>query len=242
MIAALKSDKGNSREINQDYLTYINNKKGQTIYILCDGMGGYKGGEVASFECANIVKNEFENTSFDSLASAKEWLYKVNLFANSKINELAKTKPQYENMGTTLLCLIVGDDFKLFSNVGDSRIYAYNKKELVKLSDDQTFANALYKAGYISEKEVSNHPQKSVLISAIGSNEEDLEIQIEEIKQNSNYIMCTDGLYNMIDAKEIHKILNEEARIDLRATKLIESANANGGRDNVSVIIVEESL
>ena len=242
MIAALKSDKGNSRETNQDYLTYANNKKEQTIYILCDGMGGYKGGEVASFECANIIKNEFEQTSFNDVNEAKEWIYKVIIYANNHIRELAKTKMHYENMGTTLVAFIVAGDFRLFANVGDSRIYAYNRKEFNQLSDDQTFANALYKAGYISEKEAINHPKRSLLISAIGSNEEDIEVQIEEVKPHYNYLLCSDGLYNMVNSKDIHKILNDEARIDIRANRLIDVANNNGGKDNISVILVEESL
>ena len=239
---ALKTDIGNSREINQDCLDKATNENGDKLYILCDGMGGYKGGEVAASECIECVKTAFINTKFTDALEAKEWLYQTILNANRKIVKLAADSMEYTKMGTTMVCLIINENFKIYANVGDSRIYAYNHRELNQLSEDQTFANALLKAGYINEKEAQIHPKKNLLISAIGSNEEDLDIQIKDITGNDNYMLCSDGLYNMVGKKDILKVLNSNNALDIKADKLIDLANSNGGKDNVSVILVEDCV
>ena len=180
MSEALVTDKGTTREINQDYLASAINQCGDKIYILCDGMGGYKGGEVASYECSKSIIDAFKKSEFIDIHSAKQWLYDSILEANKKITTLAQESLEYDKMGTTVVCLLVTKNFKVYASVGDSRIYAYNHRELIQLSEDQTFANALLKAGYISEKEALIHPKKNLLICAIGSQEEDLDIQINE--------------------------------------------------------------
>lgn len=242
MINVLKSDKGLVRETNQDYVDYGFNSNNDKIYILCDGMGGYKGGEVASNECVKLIKNKFKDTSFNDLDEAKNWLYETILKANKKINTLAQKNTELDKMGTTLVCLIITKDFRLYASVGDSRIYAYNHKEFTQISEDQTFAQALLKAGYINEKEAAIHPKKNVLLSAIGSSEDDLDIQIKEIQGKHNYLLCSDGLYNMVDNKEIFKTIISNNELELKAQRLIDLANNNGGRDNISVILVEECL
>lgn len=242
MSEALVTDKGTTREINQDYLASAINQCGDKIYILCDGMGGYKGGEVASYECSKSIIDAFKKSEFIDIHSAKQWLYDSILEANKKITTLAQESLEYDKMGTTVVCLLVTKNFKVYASVGDSRIYAYNHRELIQLSEDQTFANALLKAGYISEKEALIHPKKNLLICAIGSQEEDLDIQINETMGKYNYLLCSDGLYNMVDKKEILKIINSTGDTNEKAHALINLANKNGGKDNVSVILVEEGL
>lgn len=238
---ALISDIGSTRDTNQDVLDSIVNENGDKIYVLCDGMGGYKGGEVAALECVKLLKEQFKLTFFKTPSDVEKWLYETILKANNKVNELAKENKELDKMGTTIVCLVVCKEFKVYASVGDSRIYSYNHKELTQLSVDQTFAQALLKAGYISEKEAKIHPKKSLLLCAIGSNEEDLDIQIKETNE-TNYLLCSDGLYNMVDNKEILKIINSNDNIDTRAQNLINLANSNGGNDNVSVILVEDCL
>lgn len=238
----LITDIGINRDINQDYLDKATNTIGDTIYILCDGMGGYKGGEVAALECCNFIKNAFINSVFDDCESVKKWLYETIMASNKKILAMASDNVEYSKMGTTIVCFVVSEKYKVYASVGDSRIYSYNHKELIQLSEDQTFANALLKAGYINEKEALIHPKKNILISAIGSNEDDIDVQIREVVGHQNYLLCSDGLYNMIDKKEIIKILNSNADLNDKASKLIDTANKNGGKDNVSVILVEGCL
>lgn len=239
---ALKTDIGASREINQDYLDKETNADGDVIYILCDGMGGYKGGEIAASECSKFVKTAFKKITFTDVDSIKKWLYETIMSANKKIIDMALSNREYSKMGTTIVCLVICKNHKVYASVGDSRIYAYGHRELNQLSEDQTFANALLKAGYINEKEAKIHPKKNLLISAIGSNEDDLDIQIKEIIGHHNYLLCSDGLYNMIEKRAILKILNSNEDLQRKADLLIDTANNNGGRDNVSVILVEGCL
>ena len=242
MNEALKTDKGTTRDINQDYLSTSANQNGDKLYVLCDGMGGYKGGEVAAYECSMHLSNEFETTNFDNICDAKEWLYNSIKDANKKIQSIAKKSSEISRMGTTVVCLLINENFKLYASVGDSRIYAYNHKELIQVSEDQTFTQALVKAGYINEKEAEIHPKKNLLLCAIGSSEDDLDVQINEITGKYNYLLCSDGLYNMVENKEILKIINKDDSIENRAQNLIDLANKNGGKDNVSVILVEGCL
>lgn len=242
MNEALITDIGTTRETNQDTLAIETNLAGDKIYILCDGMGGYKGGEIASLECSRFMAEDFKKSEFSDVDSIKEWLFNTIKNANKKINEISKKNSELEKMGTTIVCLVVTKSYKVYASVGDSRIYSYNHKEMIQLSEDQTFANALLKAGYINEKEAEIHPKKSLLLSAIGSSEEELDIQINEIIDNNNYLLCSDGLYNMVENKEIHKIINSNLDIEKRAQSLIDKANSNGGKDNISVILVEGSL
>ncbi len=242
MIEALKTDIGSTRDTNQDVLCMASNFNGDKIYILCDGMGGYKGGEIAATECSQIIKNDFEETSFSSCDEIKQWLFNTIQKANQMINEIAKSNIDLDKMGTTVVCLIVTKDYKVYANVGDSRIYAHNFREINQLSEDQTFAQALLKAGYINEKEAEIHPKKNLLLSAIGSSDEDLDIQIKEINGKYNYLLCSDGLYNMVDSKEILKIINTNQNINDKVNILVETAIVHGGKDNISVILVEESL
>ena len=109
------------------------------------------------------------------------------------------------------------------------------------MSVDQTFAQALLNAGYISEKEALIHPKKNLLLCAIGSSEDDLDIQINQTNE-TNYLLCSDGLYNMVNHKEMFKILNTDDELEIKAQNLINLANSNGGKDNISVILVEDCL
>lgn len=238
---ALKTDIGLNRDTNQDLIDVVHNQYNDTIYILCDGMGGYKGGEIAASECSKIIKKEFEKAKFKDVLSIKEWLYIVIKKANKAINAIAKKNAELEKMGTTIVCLVISGNHKVYASVGDSRIYSYNHKNLTQLSEDQTFAQALLKAGYINQKEADIHPKKNLLLCAIGSNEDDLDIQIKETNEE-NYLLCSDGLYNMIDHKELHKIITNNEELDKKAQTLIDVANQNGGKDNISVILVEGCL
>ena len=161
MSEALISDIGLLRDKNQDYITKAINTNNDILYILCDGMGGYKGGEVASCKSASILKKYFEKTSFVDANEAKEWLTNTIEQVNAEIKDLATHNSELSKMGTTLICLLITKDYKMFASVGDSRLYSYSKKELKQISEDQTFVNALLKAGYIDKKEAEIHPNKA---------------------------------------------------------------------------------
>ena len=243
MNSYLITDKGLARNMNQDDVLSVVKGNGDAIYVLCDGMGGHVGGAIACKKCITTFKKEFEKSKYSDLEGAKEWLYKTILKANKEIISASKKDESLKGMGTTVVCLLVNKDFKVYASVGDSRLYSYNKRSFTQLSEDQTFAAALYKAGYINEKEAKNHPRKSMLLCAVGSSPNNaLDVQINEISGNDNYLICSDGLYNMVEDNKIKKVLDEKITLKEKADKLVNLANDNGGFDNISVILLEEGL
>lgn len=240
MNSYLMTDKGIARNNNQDDVLSVVKENGDSLYVLCDGMGGHAGGAVACKKCINVFKSEFNKSKYKTVEEAKEWIYKTILKANKDIIDAGNRNGNLKGMGTTVVCLLVSKDFKVYGNVGDSRLYAYNKKSLTQISEDQTFAVALYKAGYINKKEVKNHPRKNMLLCAVGcAPGNSLDVQIKKLEGNNNYLLCSDGLYNMVEDQKIKKILDENISIKEKVDRLIEEANDNGGFDNISVIIVE---
>ena len=243
MNSFLMTDKGLARNSNQDDVLGLVKENGDSLFVLCDGMGGHMGGAIACKKCINIFKKEFSKSKYESVEEAKEWLYSMILKANREIITSGNKDVSLKGMGTTVVCLLINKDFKVYASVGDSRLYSYNKKHLTQISEDQTFAAALYKAGYINKKEAKNHPRRSMLLCAVGSAPDNaLDVQIKEINGKDNYLICSDGLYNMVDDNKIKKILDEDISLKEKADKLIDEANENGGFDNISVILLEESL
>ncbi len=242
MNSYLMTDKGLARNNNQDDVLGLVKEDGDSLYVLCDGMGGHNGGAVACKKCINAFKKEFIKSKYTNIEEAKEWLYKIILKANKEIIAAGTKDVSLKGMGTTVVCVLVSKEFKVYASVGDSRLYSYNKKHLTQISEDQTFAAALYKAGYINKKEAMNHPRRSMLLCAVGAPNGTLDVQVKEIKGNDNYLICSDGLYNMVDDSKIKKILDENIPIKDKADKLIDEANENGGFDNISVILLEESV
>ena len=243
MNSYLMTDKGIARNSNQDDVLGLVKEDGDSLYVLCDGMGGHMGGAVACKKCINVFKKSFAKSKYLNLEGAKEWLYKMIIKANKEILSAGNKDAGLKGMGTTVVCLLISKNFKVYASVGDSRLYSYNKKHLTQISEDQTFAAALYKAGYINKKEAKNHPRRSMLLCAVGSvPTEVLDVQIKEVSGNDNYLICSDGLYNMVEDSEIKKILDEDISIKEKADKLIDEANDNGGFDNISVILLEGNV
>lgn len=243
MNSYLMTDKGLARNNNQDDVLGIVKENGDSLYVLCDGMGGHIGGATACKKCINIFKKEFNKSKYSNVEEAKEWLYNIILKANKEIIAMGNKDVSLKGMGTTVVCLLITKEFKVYASVGDSRLYSYNKKQLVQISEDQTFAAALYKAGYINKKEAKNHPRRSMLLCAVGSvPEEALDVQVNQVTGNDNYLICSDGLYNMVEDSVIKKILDEDVTLKEKGDKLIDEANENGGFDNISVILLEANV
>lgn len=243
MNSYLMTDKGIARNSNQDDVLSITKENGDSLYVLCDGMGGHMGGATACKKCINIFKKEFVKSKYNNVEDAKNWLYSNILKANKEIFDAGNKDVSLKGMGTTVVCFLISKDFKVYASVGDSRLYSYNKKQLVQISEDQTFAAALYKAGYINKKEAKNHPRRSMLLCAVGSApNEALDVQVKEVVGDNNYLICSDGLYNMLEDNDIKKILDEDISLKEKGDKLIDEANDNGGFDNISVILLEGNV
>jgi protein phosphatase len=240
MNLALKTDVGRRRKVNQDYAGRAYNKNDNLLLVICDGMGGHSSGDFASSSTVNKLTEEFELTSFTSEEEVKEWLYINLLKINDYIYQFSKEEANFYGMGTTLVACVFFNDLIIFANVGDSRLYTIDGNKIKQVSEDQTFVNSLYRAGYINEEEAQNHPRRSVLLFAIGT-EKDLQVQIETIENKCDYVLlCSDGLYNMVVDTEILEIVKEPGKdVESKVERLIDTANKNGGIDNIAIILAE---
>ena len=236
-----KTDIGKAREMNQDSF-YISSENDEIkLFILADGMGGYKGGEIAS-KLAVISAKNFITNNFPKLIKEKEEILKLISdaieYANFVVYEKSKESPEISDMGTTLdICLIYNN--KVFiGHIGDSRVYRIRKNVIRKLTNDHSYVAQLVKEGKITKEEAYNHPRKNMLLKAIGcSSLVEPDVMYKGFIKDDILLMCSDGLTNMLKDEEIYQILleNPEKPVDV----LIKKANEAGGSDNITTIIVD---
>ena len=241
------SNIGKKREINQDYyVTYeINNNI--KLYIVADGLGGYKAGEVASKMAAeNIlkyIKDKFDNINLlkNKDSYVKTVLEKAVKSVNEEIYKKEKTDEKYKGMGTTIVLVLQIDSDIYYLSVGDSRIYHIDKdlKEIIKVTEDDTYVNSLLKKNIITKEEAKKHTQKHVLTKAIGIFE-NIDIKVNKFDNNTGYLlMCTDCVTNMIKDNELLNIFKNNNDIKNIVNKIVTTANENGGMDNITAVGIE---
>ncbi len=239
--AYAKSDIGKVREINQDAY-YISDSLDQVqLYMLADGMGGYNGGEIASKLAIQSAKSYIEN-NFKEIEKDRESIIQLvgssMEYANMVVYEKSKENKDLEGMGTTLeICLIYNNKVYI-GHVGDSRIYRIRKEFMRKLTQDHSYVQKLVKDGTITKEEAMHHPQKNMLMKALGCNAfVEPDVMVKGFLKEDILIMCSDGLTNLVSQEEIFK----EAKKDIEQApkELVEKANNNGGYDNITVVIIK---
>lgn len=240
MRAFAKSDIGKVRDMNQDSF-YISKPEDKVqLFIVADGMGGYKGGEVASKLAVETSKNYILN-NFDNIEHDRESI--LNLiksaieYANLVVYEKSKEIPELENMGTTLdICLVIPNKVYI-GHVGDSRVYRKRKDFFRKLTTDHSYVQKLVSDGTITKEEAYNHPKKNMLIKALGcSSFVEPDTTVKGFLKDDVLLMCSDGLTNMLRDEEIAKIISENP-VEA-CNRLVEAANNNGGFDNITTVII----
>jgi PPM family protein phosphatase len=269
-VAAL-SDKGKVRERNEDHFfvarggrhftTLITNvpsgdipsQFGETAYlmIVADGMGGHMGGEVASrMAIATLINILFHVPDWilrlDDAHAQKVMERAVARYqqVHEALQKKARLDPQLEGMGTTMTAaLSMGDDL-FVTQVGDSRAYRFRDGTLELLTRDQTYAQQLADKGQIDQRDVAHHRLRNVLTSALGGSQKDVRVEIRRWKlaDGDRLLLCSDGLTDMIDDVGIADVLGRETRSDQACQRLVECALANGGKDNVTVVLARYSV
>lgn len=241
MKAFAKSDVGKVREMNQDYFYISKPEEKVQLFIVADGMGGYKGGEIASRLAVETSKSYILN-NFDSIESNdKEEILKLIKsaieYANLVVYEKSKENKELENMGTTIdVCLVLGNKVYI-GHVGDSRVYRKRKDFFRKLTTDHSYVQKLVADGTITKEEAYNHPKKNMLIKALGcSNFVEPDVMVKGFLKDDILLMCSDGLTNMLKDEEIVKTINENP-IEA-CNNLVSKANENGGYDNITAVII----
>lgn len=237
---AFASSIGRIRKSNQDFVQVFKNKCGVTFAVVCDGMGGHQGGDVASTMAVSHLGHSFSETDFNDINSARKWL-EVQLSAeNEMIIQTADRFPDLNGMGTTIVLAIAFDHEALIAHLGDSRAYGYSNGKFGQLVEDHSLVNELVKMGQITKQQAKNHPQKNIITQSLGvSSTIDPEFRQIELNEDDLILLCTDGLTNSLDDPQIQQILaTKELSLMDRCHKLINEANRLGGGDNITVCLV----
>jgi len=242
------SDVGRKRKGNEDSL-FVNPE--QHLFVVADGMGGHAAGEVASKVAVDSI-NEFvcltggdeeitwpfgldENISYDG-----NRLKTAIRYANRKVLEATKEKSEYEGMATTVAAVLVDGDCGNIGHVGDSRVYLVRDGQITQLTSDHSWVNEQIQSGVISPDQARTHPLRNVVTRALGG-KPDLQVDMQQHKAQAGDILllCSDGLTTMIPDDEIARLMREAGGdVDKAAQSLVSSANAKGGEDNITVLLI----
>lgn len=239
--AYAKSDKGKVREMNQDYYYISNSLDEVQLYILADGMGGYNGGEIASKLAVETAKNYIEN-NFKDIEKDKDSIIQLlgssMEYANMIVYEKSQESVELQGMGTTLeICLIYNNKVYI-GHIGDSRIYRIRKEFIRKLTQDHSYVQKLVKEGKITKEQAEIHPQKNMLTRALGCNAfVEPDVMVKGFLKDDILVMCSDGLTNMVNSETIYQKASKN--IEQAPKDLVQIANENGGKDNITVIIIK---
>ena len=235
------TDPGKVRDHNEDSVTIVKNESGEILLAVADGMGGHKGGEIASsIAITHIGKRFMSSSSVGTKEDAINFLKEIVSEANMLLYRYTEENPESEGMGTTIVMALLTKEFLLYGNIGDSSGYAIKKGKMYKITNDHTLVNLLVKSGELTEEAAKNHPRKNVLMRALGANMT-VEMDVFDVERDVEGIfLCSDGLTNMLEDEQINLVLNSDLPIDDKLQKLINKANNRGGTDNISVAYLKK--
>ncbi len=241
-----RTDTGMVRSHNEDAI-YCD--AGRGLAILADGMGGYNAGEVASGMVTTLLASELgkiiDTAAAHKFAKANQAVVRGSLEteiarANRAVYQAALSQPQYAGMGTTLVMAAFFDDVMMVAHIGDSRLYRLRSEKFVQITRDHSLLQEQIDSGLLKPEEARHSQNKNLVTRAVGVDPEvEAEIHCHDVEPGDIYLLCSDGLNDMIEDEEIGATLQMlAANLELAATQLVDMANDNGGRDNVSVILV----
>jgi serine/threonine protein phosphatase PrpC len=223
-----KSDTGRQRRANEDNLFVA-----EPLFVVADGMGGARAGEVASQTAVDAF-----GEGLPEAGSAEERLSTVIRDANGRIHGMAQGDEQLAGMGTTVTAALLGGKEISIAHVGDSRAYVWRDGELHPLTRDHSLVAELVARGKLTEEQAAEHPQRSIITRALGP-EADVEVETRTypVRPGDVYLLCSDGLTSMIDDATVASVLREAPSLDAAGDALIAAANEAGGRDNITVVL-----
>lgn len=234
------SDPGRARDNNEDSVAIDLTTR---LTVLADGMGGYNAGEVASGMATAFIKSEMGRWLQETGASAtaREVRRALEICvgnANRSIYNAANSNPQYSGMGTTLVVGVFQADWLMLGHIGDSRCYRLRGQEFIQITKDHSLLQEQLDAGLITPEQAATSLNKNLVTRALGV-EDAVMLETNEFRTEIGdiYMMCSDGLSDMVADEDIAVIMRGEADLDAKAKALVDAANANGGRDNISVLL-----
>ena len=237
-----KTDPGRARENNEDSVAH---DPETGLGVLADGMGGYNAGEVASGMATAFIKSEMSRwlSEAGKQATSREIKRAMEICvdnANRSVYNAACANPQYSGMGTTLVVAVFQDAAVLLGHIGDSRCYRMRSGEMVQITKDHSLLQEQIDAGLLTVEQAATSSHKNLVTRALGVEDAALlELNEHAVESGDLYLMCSDGLSDMANDAEIAIILGNQTTLVQKADRLVALANELGGRDNISVLLVQ---
>ncbi len=232
------SDIGVRRKLNQDYVYASAQPVGAlpNLFVVADGMGGHNAGDYASKITVETMVNEI---MVSSETNPQILLKEAIERANELVVKVADRAADLAGMGTTVVAATCAENCLQVANVGDSRLYVIHAEDMEQITKDHSLVAEMVRLGGIAEDDAWNHPDKNIITRAVGGKETvEVDFFTVELQEQDTVLMCSDGLTNMLEDKEIYTILKGEEDIRTKAQLLVNAANEKGGRDNISVVII----
>lgn len=236
----MKSHVGCIRQLNEDYYACTVDDHGRVFSIVADGMGGHQAGDVASRMAVEGILRELQNLEPDlEREDAREQLMHALVVTNEAVYRHAVENPECNGMGTTVVCALLDEQGGVLAHVGDSRIYLYNADGLQQQTEDHTLVHELMKSGQITSEQAAIHPQRNVIMRALGT-EKDVRVDLGEFRweQDDVLLLCSDGLTNKVSKTQIESLLGSQLPLQEQVDALVQQALDAGGEDNVTVVAV----
>ena len=242
MISYGQTDIGMVRSINQDSIYFSDKPVGNlpNLYIVADGMGGHKAGDYASAHAVSWFVDYSKECSYENpITIMKTGIAKVNDMLLQMSNEHSELK----GMGTTVVAAVMIDDKMYVANIGDSRLYVIGQEDTRQITLDHSLVEELIRTGQLDRRKVRFHPEKNIITRALGTGKEAVPDFFEvELQPGEKVLLCSDGLTNMVEDDEIGSIVMRQQFVDRICEQLIDRANYYGGKDNIGVVVIEQSL
>lgn len=236
-----KTDVGMMRTINQDSVFVSPEPIGKlpNLFIVADGMGGHKAGDVAS---KAAIEKFIKYACTTHMSDPTNILDSGIVHINDEIYKMAESNKDFNGMGTTFVVATIDDKKAYVANVGDSRLYLINHNTITQVTKDHSLVEDMVRMGVIDRTAAANHYKKNVITKAIGVADSAVatpDIFEINLKDGDILLLCSDGLTNMVPDDQILKIVNDSDTLELAVAKLISTANDNGGKDNISAVMVK---
>ena len=237
LVYSYNSNKGR-KEKNDDAVSVSKNKQGAVIGIVCDGVGSHSNAAYSSNYIVSTLEKEWQDLTFANFNNMKNWLY--DRIENLNTELYNKSKDNQKKMGTTIVTVAIFDNQVVVYNIGDSSAYGLTKDNVMNVvTVEDSFVGALISAGVITEEEAKSHPEKHVLTQALATRDNiDLHTYIDDVDNYDYFLLCSDGLTNMIEKEEIQNIVRND-ELSIAVNKLIDKCVERGGVDNISVAIIK---
>lgn len=240
MKISARTDVGIVRSNNQDSYAAGEFQNGVAWAVVCDGMGGNAGGNIASSTAVKSISERITSAYRETMTSSsiKNLLVTAITNANFEIYDMAADNLDLLGMGTTVVAAIMTKNTLYIAHAGDSRAYLVTKEEIRQLTRDHSVVQDLVDRGEITPEQARTHPRKNLITRALGVDESlKVDFTVEDLKGDETLLICTDGLSNMIEPLDIYRVVADNPHEEI-AEILVNQANENGGEDNITVVAI----